>query len=171
LHERHETEDSKPETNGVASVFTGENVVRLIIGLFAAALTYVFTVSDLKVKDADQDKQIYVAQQIGASITQRLDTMSARISTNAEALAKLDDEGTRSSAIAMSALRAEIEVVKQLHLDDMRKIDALEDAVDSVNGAIAQHNEAEFDMWKRQHPGRAIVPHHFPPPPIKTPSK
>jgi hypothetical protein len=61
----------------------------------------------------------------------------------------IDTNGTRQligEGVAVKALKEQVEELK--------------DAVDSVNGAIQQHNESMYDLYRKTNPGKSFPPHH-----------
>jgi len=85
-----------------------------------------------------------------------LNDMTTRQTNLTERINQIDrrvDELDRGGSRPMVVLEQRIKILSD-------QFDEVHDALESVNGAIRQHNEAEYEMWRKVNPGKTLPSPH-----------
>ena len=105
------------------------------VALITFLLGLIYAYSDFKVSLND--------------VSNRLATQSERMALLDKRLYEMDERGSRP----VLATDIQLKNLKE-------QFDALKENVESLQGAIVQHNESMYDLYRKQNPGKPFPRHH-----------
>jgi hypothetical protein len=121
-------------------------VVTTYIAVMSILVGAAWTFSDFRVTLNDiQARQTNMTERI-TQVEKRHEEMLMAMQKRIE---NIDTNGTRQ----LIGTDAEIRSLKN-------QVEGIKEALDSVNGAIQQHNESMYDLYRKQNPGKPYPSHH-----------